>query len=368
MKITKVGVIGCGAISKIYLKNLTGLFKMVEVAAVADIIPERAQSKALEFNIPKACSVEELLADKDIEIVVNLTIPKAHAEVSEAALESGKNVYLEKPLAVNRDDGRRVIQKAKSKGLLVGCAPETFFGGGIQTSRKIIDDGWIGEPIGATAFLMCHGHESWHPDPEFYYKVGGGPMFDMGPYYLTALINLIGPAKAVAGMTRITFPTRTITSDPKFGTVIDVDVPTHVAGLINFANGAIGTIITSFDVWGAQLPRIEIYGTEGTLSVPDPNTFGGPVFIKNRFKGSEWKEIPIPFAYTQNTRGIGVADMACAIIGGRKHRAHGDMAFHVLDIMQGFHDASETGRTWELESTCEKPAPLPLNLTDGMLD
>ncbi|HBQ63887.1 MAG TPA: oxidoreductase [Clostridiales bacterium] len=368
MKITKVGIIGCGAISGIYLKNLTGLFRMVEVAAVADLIPERSAAKAAEFNIPRSCTPEELLADPEIEIVVNLTIPKVHAEISLAALNAGKHVYLEKPLAVNRDDGRKVIELARKKGLMVGCAPETFFGGGIQTCRKLIDDGWIGKPIAATAFMMCHGHESWHPDPEFYYKAGGGPMFDMGPYYLTALVNLLGPADSVMGCTRVTFPTRTITSAPKFGTVIDVDVPTHVAGLINYSNGAAGTIITSFDTWGARLPRIEIYGTEGTLSVPDPNSFGGPVSYLNKVKGSEWKEMPMPFGYTQNTRGIGVADMARAAASGRAHRAHGDMAFHVLDIMQGFHDSSDTGKLWKLESTCQRPAPMPMGLIDGMLD
>lgn len=279
MSKVKVGIIGCGNISDIYLKNCTQVFDNLEVVSCADLIRERAEQKAEEYNI-KACSVEELLSDPEIEIVINLTIPKAHAEVCLAALEAGKHVYVEKPLAITREDGKEILETAKEKGLLVGGAPDTFLGAGLQTCRKLIEDGWIGQPIGATAFMVNHGHESWHPDPEFYYKVGGGPMFDMGPYYLTALISLMGPIKRVTGSARITFPERLITSEPKYGTKISVDVPTHVAGIMDFESGAIGTILTSFDVWGSQLPRIEVYGTTGSMIVPDPNTFGGPVLIK----------------------------------------------------------------------------------------
>lgn len=362
----KIGVIGCGNISPIYMKA-GKRFEILDIVACADLIPERAEARAAEFGVPRACSVQELLADPEIEIVVNLTIPNAHASVSMAALEAGKSVYSEKPMAVDRDDGRRILEKAQEKGLLVGGAPDTFLGGGIQTCRKLIDDGWIGEPVAATAFMMGHGHESWHPDPEFYYKVGGGPMFDMGPYYLTALVNLVGPVRRVTGSARITFPERTITSQPKYGTKIEVEVPTHVAGILDFKNGAVGTIITSFDVWGAQLPRIEIYGSEGSLSVPDPNTFGGPVHI--RHAGSkEWQEVPVVYGYTDNSRGLGVADMACALRSGRAYRANGRLTYHVLDIMAAFHDASREGWHVELGSTCERPAALPLGLREGVLD
>ncbi|MCE5198698.1 MAG: Gfo/Idh/MocA family oxidoreductase [Armatimonadota bacterium] len=365
MKTTKIGIIGCGNISSIYFQAGSN-FEILEIVAAADIVKERAQARADEFNIPKACTVDELLADPDIEIVVNLTIPKVHAEVALACLEAGKHVHGEKPLAVTREDGKKVIDLAKAKGLRVGSAPDTFMGGGIQTCRKIIEDGWIGEPIAATAFMTCHGHESWHPDPEFYYKAGGGPMFDMGPYYLTALVNLMGPVRRVTGFTRATFPERTITSQPKCGTKIKVDVPTHVAGMMDFENGAIGTIITSFDVWGAELPYIEIYGTEGSLSVPDPNGFGGPVKLMR--PGSGWVDMPLSHIYADNSRGIGVADMAYALRSGRPHRASGDLAYHVLDIMQAFHDASNEGRAIDLQSTCAKPAPLPLGLRMGILD
>jgi predicted dehydrogenase len=362
----KVGIVGCGNISPIYFKA-GKRFEIFDIIACADLIPEKAEARAAEFGIPKACSVQDLLADPEIRIVVNLTIPNAHAEVGLAALEAGKCVYNEKPLAVHRRDAQRMRELARSRGLLIGGAPDTFMGGGIQTCRKLIDDGWIGEPVAATAFMVCHGHESWHPDPEFYYQVGGGPMFDMGPYYLTALVNLVGPVRRVTGSTRITFPERTITSQPKYGAKIQVEVPTHVAGLMDFENGAIGTIITSFDVWGAHLPRIEIYGSEGSLSVPDPNTFGGPVYLL-RGGSKEWQEIPLVYGYTENSRGLGVADMAYALISGRSHRANGDLTWHVLDIMHAFHDASREGCHVEVQSTCKRPEPLPLGLRDGVLD
>jgi predicted dehydrogenase len=363
---TKVGIIGCGNISGAYLEA-GRTFDMLDIVACADIIHDRAQARAVEYQIPKACSVEKLLVDPEIEIVVNLTIPQAHAEVGLAVLEAGKSVHNEKPLAIAREDGRRLLEVARDRELLIGCAPDTFLGGGLQTCRKLIDDGWIGEPIAATAFMMCHGHENWHPDPEFYYQVGGGPMFDMGPYYLTALIHLMGPVHRITGSARITFPERIITSQPKYGTRIKVDVPTHVAGVMDFANGAVGTIITSFDVWAAQLPRIEVYGTEGSLAVPDPNGFDGPVLVR-RAGESEWSTVPLTHGYTKQSRGIGVADMAYALRSGRPHRANGELAYHVLDIMHAFHQASQEGRHVELTSTCSRPEPLPLGLAEGTLD
>jgi len=249
----------------------------------------------------------------------------------------------------------------------VGCAPDTFLGGGIQTCRKLIDDGWIGTPVAATAFMISHGHEHWHPSPEFYYQRGGGPMFDMGPYYLTALVSLLGPVRRVSGATRATFPTRTITSKPKHGKVIEVEVPTHVVGVLDFAAGPIATIVTTFDVWSAEVPRLEIYGTEGTLSVPDPNTFGGPVRLR-RAGATEWQEMPIPFPYTTNSRGVGVADLAHALRSGRPHRAGGELAYHVLEIMEAIHVASDTGAHQLLQTTLERPAPFPLGMQPGILD
>jgi len=364
MKPAKVGIIGCGNICGIYFQA-GKTFEAIDVVACADLIPDRAKAKAEEFGC-KAVTVDKLLADPEIEIVMNLTIPIAHAEVAFKAIEAGKSVHNEKPLAITRADGKKMLKMAKARGVRVGCAPDTFMGGGIQTCIKLIDDGWIGEPIGATAFMLCHGHESWHPDPEFYYKAGGGPVFDMGPYYITALVALMGPAKRVTGSTRVTFPERTITSQPKYGTKIKVDVPTHVAGVVDFANGAIGTIIQSFDVWGHSLPCIQIYGREGSMSVPDPNGFGGPVKVKR--PGGEWMDMPLSHGYQENSRGIGVADMAYGLRSGRDHRPNGELAYHVLDIMWAVHDASDQGKHIMLESTCKRPQPLPMGLRPGTLD
>jgi predicted dehydrogenase len=366
MRRTKVGVIGCGNISAVYLQA-GQKFHNLEIVACADLELERAKARAAEFNIPRGCTVKELLALPDVEIVVNLTIPQAHAEVAIQGLEAGKHVYGEKPLAVDRDDGQKVVKFAKSRNLRVGCAPDTFLGAGFQTSRKLIDDGWIGEPIGATAFMTSHGPENWHPDCTFVYQKGAGPLFDMGPYYLTALAFLIGPIQRVACSARATFPERTITSQANYGKKIKVNTPTHVAGTLEFKTGAIGTMLMSFDVWGAELPRIEIYGTSGSLSVPDPNTFGGPVRIK-REGAQGWSEVPLTHIYAENSRGLGLADMAQAIVSNRPHRASDELAAHVLDAMQSLLEASEQKRYIELATTCVKPKPLPLGLRAGEID
>ncbi|MCX5642962.1 MAG: Gfo/Idh/MocA family oxidoreductase [Candidatus Omnitrophica bacterium] len=357
----KIGVIGCGNISGIYLNNFRKLFNFLDIIACADLDPAKSRARADEFNIPRACTVKKLLSDPDIDIVVNLTIPTAHAKVNLAAITAGKHVYCEKPLAINRKDGLEVLRAADKKKLLVGCAPDTFLGAGFQTCRKLIDDGAIGEPLAATAFMVCRGHESWHPNPGFYYQPGGGPMFDMGPYYLTALISLMGPVRRVTGSTKITFPKRIITSQPNYGKTIKVNTPTHIAGIMDFTNGAIGTITTSFDIWDAQLPKIEIYGSEGTLNAPDPNTFGGPIRLL-RAREKKWIDVPLIDRYAENSRGVGVADMAQAILSGNTHRANGKMAYHVLDIMQSFHDASALGKHIKITSSCAQPKSLPVNL------
>jgi len=359
----KIGVVGTGNISGIYLERGQS-FEILEIVAVADLVRERAEVQAEVYGIPRVATTAEIMADPSIEIVLNLTTPDAHAGVAFQALEAGKSVYNEKPLAIRLEDGKKMLALAKERGLLVGGAPDTFLGGGLQTCRKLIDDGWIGTPVAATAFMLCHGHESWHPDPEFYYKVGGGPMFDMGPYYLTALVALMGPARRVTGSTRMTFPTRTITSEPHYGTEIQVEVPTHVAGVLDFENGAVATLITSFDVWSHQLPFIEIYGTTGSLSVPDPNTFGGPVRVRRAGMDS-WAEVPLTHGYAQNSRSLGLADMAYALRTDRPSRAGGELCYHVLEIMHAIHTASDQGRHIHLESTCAQPAPLPMDLLPG---
>jgi predicted dehydrogenase len=326
----------------------------------------RAKARAEEFGIPKGLTVDELLADPEIEIVVNLTIPQAHAPLNMAALRAGKHAYCEKPLGMTRDEVNESNKVATDLGLRIGSAPDTFLGSGIQTARKAIDDGLIGDPIAATAFWMAPGHVRWHPSPAFYYKKGGGPMFDMGPYYLTALVNLIGPARRVSGSARITYPTRTITSQPLAGTVVDVEIPTHVAGTVDFANGAIGSIIVSFDIWANTLPPIEIHGTKGSLRVPDPNQFSGEVKFKGP-KSEDWETVPCTHR-DDCGRGIGVADLATAIQSGRLHRANGAVAAHIVDIMQSFGESSDSGRHIELTTRCEQPTALPSGLAVGEMD
>jgi len=366
LKKVKTGIIGCGNISGIYMQ-MAQTFDILDLVACADMLPERAKAQAAKYHIPRAISVDELLADPEIEIVINLTIPNAHAAVAFAALEAGKSVYNEKPLAISREDGQKMLRLAAEKGLKVGGAPDTFMGAGIQTCVKLIEDGAIGTPVAATAFMLCHGHESWHPDPEFYYKVGGGPLFDMGPYYLTALVAMLGPVRRVSGSAQASFPTRTITSQPKNGTIISVDTPTHLSATLDFTAGPVATLITSFDVWAHHLPCIEIHGTLGSLSVPDPNTFGGKVQLWQP-ASRQWQEVDLVPIRAENSRSIGVADMAYAIRTGRPHRANGEMAYHVLDVMHAVHDSSREDRFVFVESTCRRPAPMPLNLPSNLLD
>lgn len=355
---TKIGIIGCGNISGAYV-NGCRQFDHLEVLAVADLLLEAAQAKAAKHDIPRVYPVGDLLADPEIDIVINLTTPTAHAEVSLAAIAAGKHLYSEKPLAVSREDGRAILYAARGRGVRVGCAPDTFLGGGLQTCRKLIDEGAIGTPVAATAFMLSHGPESWHPNPGFFYQYGAGPLFDMGPYYVTTLIHLLGPVRSVAAMTRISFPERVATSEARYGERFPVAVPTHVVGTLAMEAGPIATLITSFDVWGHSLPRIEIYGSEGSLSVPDPNYFGGPVRLL-RAGQKAWEDVPLSHS-DQVRRGVGVADMAAAIRAGTPHRASGEMAYHVLDVMHALYEASDKERHVRIRSTCPQPAPLPLN-------
>jgi predicted dehydrogenase len=362
---TGVGVIGCGFISDIYL-TVCATFDALEVRGCADVVRARAEAQAAKHGI-RAYNVDELLADPDVEIVLNLTIPQAHAAVSAQALAAGKSVYSEKPLALTREDGQALLAEARRRGLRVGAAPDTFLGAGLQTCRKLIDDGWIGEPVAATGFMLGHGPEGWHPDPDFFYPPGAGPLFDMGPYYLTALVALLGPVGRVSSSARISVPERTMGSAARRGERIAVNTPTHVAAILDFAAGPVATLVTSFDVWSATVPRLEIYGTDGSLVLPDPNTFGGPVLVR-RAGATEWSPVPLTHGYSENSRGLGVADMARAIQMGRPHRASGELAYHVLDVMQSILDAATEGRRRDIESACERPAPLPLGLRPGEID
>ena len=357
MAALKVGIIGCGNISSIYMKNckvLPGL----ELVACADVAAERAEARAREFGI-SALSVDSLVESQEIGLVIDLTVPAAHALVNQRALEAGKHVYTEKPFAVTRDEGLATVAIAERMGLRVGAAPDTFLGAGLQTCASLIDQGIIGEPVAAVAFMAGHGPESWHPDPAFFYKKGAGPMFDMGPYYLTALVSLLGPVARISGVARKSFAERIATSEARRGERLPVEVPTHYAATLEFAAGAVATMMISFDVWAHNLPRIEIYGSEGSLSVPDPNTFGGPVLIK--LSGdAEWREVPLTHPYADNSRGLGASEMALAIAANRPHRASGQLALHVLDLMESVEEAFLTGQYVTPRTTVARPLAMPL--------
>ncbi|MGB8454007.1 MAG: Gfo/Idh/MocA family oxidoreductase [Anaerocolumna sp.] len=368
MTTIKIAMIGVGAISGIYLENITNVFKEIEIIGVCDLVRERAESAKEKYQIKKIYdTMQDAFADPEADIILNLTRPYEHYEVTKEALIAGKHVYSEKPLGATFEEGKALVALAEEKNLMLGGAPDTFLGSGIQSCRKLIDDGFIGEPVGAAAFMICRGHETWHPDPEFYYKFGGGPMMDMGPYYVTALVNLLGGVSGLTGVTKTSFNKRTITSQPKAGTVIDVEVPTYVTGILNFDNGAVGTIFTTFDAYYKQQARLEIYGSKGTLIVPDPNTFGGPIKLL-RPEDGEYKEMPLIYDYKENSRGLGVADMAKALQDKRDYRANYKQTYHVLEILTGFEKSSKEGKYISLETSYQRVLPMKNNSIQGILD
>jgi len=356
-KQTNVGIVGAGNISEIYLKNLTTVFDNVNVVGIADLVVERAQDRAKKFGVG-AFSVEDLVAHPEVEIVVNLTIPAAHAEIASAAIANGKSAYNEKPLAINREDGKRLLDEAKARGVLVGSAPDTFLGGGLQSARKYLDEGVIGEPVAVSAQMLGHGMESWHPDPYFFFQPGAGPLFDVGVYYVQALAAIVGPIARVSALARASFPERVVASGPKTGEVIPVNTPTHIMSAIQFESGVVGNLGTSFDVWETNRSTLVIYGSEGTLRLPDPNTFGGPIQLL-KAGGKEWSELPLTYGHTENSRGLGVWDMAHALQTGEPARASGELGYHVLDVMVSVLESGENGHRVEVESTVERPASLP---------
>ncbi len=351
-----VGVIGCGVISEIYLQNCATVFPQLRLCAVADLDPEAANRRGSAFGLP-ALSPAALLARDDIDIVLNLTVPAAHVAVGLAAIAAGKHVYSEKPLGVSVVEAKTLIEAADRAGLRVGCAPDTFLGGSHQTSRKLVDDGAIGRVVAGSATLMLSGHEVWHPNPDFYYSdPGGGPAMDMGPYYLTALVNLLGAIARVTAFASRSGATRTIAKGPRAGQKVPVEVYTHIAGALEFASGAIVQIATSFDVKGHGHSHLEIYGTDGSMLVPDPNRFDGEVL---RLDGSDWTPIPNSFGSADgNYRGFGLADMADAIVTGRPNRASGALALHVLEAIEGLTRSAATGRAVQMETHCDRPTAL----------
>jgi len=351
-----VGIVGLGNISGTYLRNLTTRFaEDVQVVGCTDMDAARVEAVVAEYGVAGYRDLDALLGNPDIEVILNLTNPLAHAAVSMAAVAEGRHVYSEKPLSIDFADAQLLLERARGAGVLVGCAPDTFLGDGLQACRRLIDAGTIGRPIAATAAMVCHGHEGWHPSPAFFYQRGAGPMLDMGPYYLTALVSLMGPITRVTGAEQTTFATRTITSQPLAGQEIDVRVPTHIAGVLEFAQGVIATMVMTFDVWSSRLPHLEVYGTEGSLSAPDPNTFGGPVEVRVA-DASQWQAVPVTGTAQDDSRGLGLADLARAIRSGGQPRASGELACHVLEAMHGIHESAVTGAAYAMQTTCPQPA------------
>src|SRR6202789_2330049 len=365
MNRVKVAVIGCGNISAAYLKAAK-TFPILDVVALSDLNLDAAEARSAEFGI-SAKPVDAVLADSAIEIILNLTVPKAHVEVGLKAIAAGKHVHSEKPLGVTLAEARTLVDAASAKTLRLGSAPDTFLGGSHQTARQCVDDGLIGRPVGGTAFFMCPGHERWHPNPGFYYLTGGGPMLDMGPYYITDLVNLLGPVASVSGVATRLRETREITSDPLKGTRIPVEVSTHVTGTLLFVDGAAVTVTMSFDVPKHKHAPMEIYGEKGSLLVPDPNFFGGTIEFASA--SQDWKIMPTQHAYADdNYRIIGVADMAQAIRDGRPHRASGALAYHVLEVMLAFQTSSDAGVSTAIRSRPERPEMLAKPTIVGPLD
>jgi predicted dehydrogenase len=352
----KIGMIGAGAIAKQYLDTFAVLTS-VKLVAVADLDWDRAAAVAAEHGI-RALTVDDLLADPEVELVLNLTIPAAHAEVALRAIKAGKSVYGEKPLAATLSEAREVLAAADAAGVRVGCAPDTVLGTGIQTARKALDDGLIGAPISASATFVAAGHERWHPNPDFYYQPGGGPLLDMGPYYVTALVTLLGPVVSVIGSASQTRDTRTIRSGARAGEVIPVDVDTHVSGVLQHESGVLSTITMSFDGAKTRSPFLEVHGEHGSLTAPDPNRFVGDVGLF-RDGDEDWTTLPVSAGYTDASRGFGIADLAVTPPGER-FRANGELALHVLEVMDSLLTSAHSGERVELTTTCARPAPVPL--------
>jgi len=360
---TRVGLVGCGTISVKYLDTIAKL-EALRLTAVADVLPDRAAAVAGQHQVA-ALPVAELLTAPDVDLVLNLTIPRAHAEVALAAVAAGKSVYGEKPLAVTTAEAATVLAAAESAGVLLGCAPDTVLGTGTQTARRVIDDGLIGTPIAATATMVTPGHERWHPDPDFYYQPGGGPLFDMGPYYISALVTLLGPVRSVIGAASHLRTTRTIGTGPRAGQGVPVEVDSHVTGVLVHESGVLSTLLMSFDIVQSAASRIEVHGDRGSLIVPDPNHFDGAVRL-HPLKAAGWETLPPSAGYLDGQRGYGLADLVHTA-SGAEPRTSGRFAYHVLDVMESLLQSAATGCSVTVDSTCARPAPVALSTAPGGL-
>lgn len=370
----KVGVVGCGVISDIYIRNLQERLAEVEVVAVSDALVERAEQRAQQYGVPQVLTTEELIASPDVQLVVNLTIPSLHAAISRAALNAGKHVYTEKPLGVSFQEGAELVELAYSRGLMLACAPDTILGANVQTGRRLLDDGVIGEPIGARAHFMWAGPESWHPDPAFLYKKGAGPLFDTGPYFVSALAYLLGPIANAFARGSTPFAERTITSEPKYGERIQVEVPTYVEASFGFLSGAIASLILSADIPSSRFQdpeqnqhAIEIYGTKGVLSLPSPCHFGGRTYLREH-GARDWSEVPPAVPYTDDWRGIGIADMAGALLHRRAPRLTPELALHVLRVLTAVDASFESQAVQVVGGDVPAGDPLPKGVAVGLTD
>lgn len=351
-----VGIIGLGVISAQYLATFDRL-PVVNLVAVADLNPAAALAATTGREGVRVCTVDELLVAPDVDVVLNLTIPAAHHEITMKAIAAGKSVYGEKPLASTGAQAREILAAAAEAGVIIGCAPDTVLGTGVQTARKAIDDGLIGPPISATATMAVPGHERWHPNPDFYYVPGGGPLFDMGPYYLTTLVTLLGPVVSVLGATSRSRSSRTIGNGPRLGQEFPVTVDTHVTAVLTHASGALSTVLMSFDAVATESANLEIHGETGSLIVPDPNQFAGDVKLQT-LTDDTWRVLPVSAGYLDAGRGVGLADRTTTADG--RPRAGAELAYHVLDIMESVLVAAEQGRSITLTSSVERPSAVPL--------
>jgi predicted dehydrogenase len=364
----RVGILGCGHVSDQYFEGIARS-DLLEIVACADLDLARAEEKAAQHRVPRACAPEELIGDPEVELVVNLTPPLAHADASLASIAAGKHVWSEKPLAATLERAREVLAAADSAGVRLGCAPDTFLGGSIQTAIKLLDGGWIGPPVSGVAFVTEHGYEHFHPQVHSFYRAGGGPTLDLGPYYVTALVAMLGPVARVTSLARATFPERVAQVGPRRGERIAVEVPTHLTGALEFESGALVSVLLSWDVWATNLPYLEVYGVAGSLSLANPDEFDG--LPRLRRAGREelqqpppppgtvpWSEVPLVQPGGVG-RGIGIADMAEAIRDGRPHRASGELAYHVLEVLTGLERSAPEGSHVPVESRCARPEPLP---------
>lgn len=373
MERVKIGIVGCGMISQIYLKNMTTVFSdVLEAYACADINPAAAKARAEQFHI-QAMTVDELLADPQVEIILDLTIPAAHAQIGKKALLAGKHHYSEKPLAIRYAEGEQLVELARKKGLYAVSAPDTFLGGGLQTCRRLLDEGVIGKPVFAQGMMISRGPESFHPNPKFFYEPGAGPLMDMGPYYYTAMLALFGPAIRVCGAAKQVQPTRVAkaAASAYCGQTFPCQVDTFITSTLEFASGMTANIITCWDLpnayWESGLPLLQVFGTEGMLILPDPNTFGGisphpmqqvGTTVRLRRGDGDYEQIPLCYGFTENSRGLGLADLARCIRTGGTPRITPESSLHVLEMMEGTLEAARTGQYHQMRTVCCQPEPL----------